>query len=88
VRSACGATDARSADLLFQVVSQRNEKNPIVLPTHLPFSEWPSIFPNAACAVALIDRAIHHASIIRIEGDSYRRRVAQESRAERKAKES
>ena len=75
----------RSADLLFQVVSRRYEKKPIVLTTHLPFSEWSSIFPNAACAVALIDRVIHHASI---EGDSYRRRVAEESRSERKAKKS
>jgi DNA replication protein DnaC len=82
------AYDARSADLLFQVVSRRYEKKPIVLTTNLPFSEWPSIFPNAACAVALIDRVIHHASIISIEGDSYRRRVAQETRAERKAKKS
>jgi DNA replication protein DnaC len=56
--------------------------------TNLPFSEWTSIFPNAACAVALIDRVIHHANIISIEGDSYRRRVAQENRVERKAKKS
>jgi len=82
------AYDARSADLLFQVVSRRYEKKPLVLTTNLPFSEWTSIFPNAACAVALIDRVIHHASIISIEGDSYRRRVAQETRAERKAKKS
>lgn len=82
------AYDARSADLLFQVVSRRYEKKPLVLTTKLPFSEWTSIFPNAACAVALIDRVIHHANIISIEGDSYRRRVAQENRAERKAKKS
>jgi DNA replication protein DnaC len=82
------AYDARSADLLFQVVSRRYEKKPLVLTTNLPFSEWTSIFPNAACAVALIDRVIHHANIISIEGDSYRRRVAQENRVERKAKKS
>lgn len=82
------AYDARSADLLFQVVSRRYEKKPLVLTTNLPFSEWTSIFPNAACAVALIDRVIHHANIISIEGDSYRRRVAQENRVERKTKKS
>ncbi|WAM25553.1 IS21-like element helper ATPase IstB [Myxococcus sp. NMCA1] len=80
--------DARNADLLFQVVSRRYEKKPIVLTTNLPFSEWTTIFPNAACAIALIDRVIHHASIISIEGDSYRRRMAEESRAERKARKS
>ena len=78
--------DARNADLLFQVVSRRYEQKSLVLTTNLPFSEWPSIFPNAACATALIDRVIHHADLITIEGQSYRRRVAEQSAAERKAK--
>ena len=73
--------DARSADLLFQVISRRYEQRSLVLTTNLPFSEWPTIFPNAACATALIDRVIHHADIITIEGDSYRRRAAEESAA-------
>jgi DNA replication protein DnaC len=46
----------------------------------LPFSEWPTIFPNAATATALIDRLVHHAEILSIEGDSYRRRVAEAKR--------
>ena len=78
--------DSRNADLLFQVVSRRYEKKSLVLTTNLPFSEWPGIFPNAACAVALIDRVIHHAELITIEGDSFRRRVAQEARVQQKAK--
>jgi DNA replication protein DnaC len=45
--------------------------------TNLPFSEWPTIFPNAATATALIDRLVHHAEILTLEGDSYRRRVAE-----------
>ena len=69
--------DARAADLLFQDVSRRYERRSLVLTTNLPFSEWPSIFPNAATATALIDRLVHHAEIITIEGDSYRRRVAE-----------
>lgn len=69
--------DARAADLLFQVVSRRYERRSLVLTTNLPFSEWPSIFPNAATATALIDRVVHHAEIITVEGDSYRRRVAE-----------
>ncbi len=72
--------DARAADLLFQVVSRRYEKRSLVLTTNLPFSEWPTIFPNAASATALIDRLVHHAEIISIEGDSYRRRVAEAKR--------
>lgn len=72
--------DTRAADLLFQVVSRRYERKSLVLTTNLPFSEWPTIFPNAATATALIDRLVHHAEILTIEGDSYRRRVAEAKR--------
>jgi DNA replication protein DnaC len=72
--------DARAADLLFQVISRRYEKKSLALTTNLPFSDWPSIFPSAGSAVALIDRLVHHAEIIKIEGTSYRRRVAEDKR--------
>ena len=68
--------DSRNADLLFQVVSRRHEKRSLVLTTNLAFRDWPSIFPNATSAVALIDRLIHHADVIALEGDSYRLREA------------
>lgn len=71
--------DARNADLLFQLVNLRYEKKSIVLTTNLAFSDWPTIFPNATCATALIDRIVHHAEIITIEGDSYRLRDANEA---------
>ena len=73
--------DARAADLLFQVVSRRYERRSLALTTNLPFSEWPTIFPNAATATALIDRLVHHAEIITLEGTSYRRRVAEARKA-------
>ena len=69
--------DSRAADLLFQVVGRRYEKKSLALTTNLPFSDWPSVFPNAATATALIDRLVHHAEIIAIEGTSYRRRAAE-----------
>ena len=69
--------DGRNADLLFQVVSRRYEEKPIVLTTNLAFGDWAQAFPNAACATALIDRVVHHADIIAIEGKSYRRRDAE-----------
>jgi DNA replication protein DnaC len=78
--------DTRAADLLFQVVSERHEKRPLVLTTNLPFAQWPTIFPNASCTVALIDRVVHHADIVAIEGDSYRRREAEVRKAARKKK--
>jgi DNA replication protein DnaC len=48
-----------------------------VLTTNLAFKEWPSVFPNATCATALIDRVIHHADVISIKGKSYRLREAE-----------
>jgi DNA replication protein DnaC len=77
------AFDNRNADLLFQVVSRRYEKKSLVLTTNLAFRDWPTIFPNATCATALIDRVVHHADVIAIKGESYRRREAE---AEAKAK--
>jgi DNA replication protein DnaC len=70
--------DERNADLLFRVISMRYEKKPVVLTTNLAFRDWPAIFPGAACTVALIDRVVHHADVVTIEGDSYRLKEAKE----------
>lgn len=78
--------DSRNADLLFQVVSRRYEQKSVVLTTNLNFGEWASVFPNAACATALIDRIVHHADVIPIEGKSFRRRVAEEAKSSRAKK--
>lgn len=77
--------DNRYADLLFEVVTRRYEKRSIVLSTNKPFAEWGEIFPNAACVVTLVDRLVHRAEIIQIQGDSYRLKEAKE-RAARKRK--
>jgi DNA replication protein DnaC len=72
------AFDNRNADLLFQIIARRYERKSLVLTTNLSFRDWPSIFPNATCATALIDRVIHHADVISIEGKSYRLRQAED----------
>jgi DNA replication protein DnaC len=71
------AFDNRNADLLFQVIARRYERKSLVLTTNLLFRDWPTIFPNATCATALIDRVVHHADVIPIEGKSYRLREAE-----------
>ena len=76
--------DGHAADLLFQIVSRRYESKALLVTTNLPFKQWDTIFPNAACAVALIDRLTHHAEIIAIEGDSYRLRDAERSQKARR----
>jgi DNA replication protein DnaC len=78
--------DNRNADLFFQVVSRRYEQKSLVLTTNLAFSDWPTVFPNATSATALIDRLVHHADVIAIEGESYRRREAEDDKKSRRKK--
>jgi DNA replication protein DnaC len=78
--------DNRAADLLFQVVSRRYERRSILLTTNLAFKHWDTVFPNATCATALIDRLLHHVEIISITGESYRRREAEVAQKARQAK--
>lgn len=76
--------DSRNSDLLFQIISRRYERKSLVLTTNLAFRDWPTIFPNATSATALIDRVVHHADVIAIEGESYRRREAEEAQKARR----
>jgi DNA replication protein DnaC len=65
--------DQHGADLLFQVISQRYERGSLILTTNKPFKQWSSIFNNdSTIASAVLDRLLHHAEIIVIEGSSYR----------------
>jgi len=74
----------RHADLLFEIINRRYEKNATIVTTNRPFSEWNEVFPNAACVVSLIDRLVHHSEVLAIEGDSYRMKEAQEQDANRR----
>lgn len=78
--------DSRAADLLFEVVSRRHEQRSIILTTNKPFAEWNEVFPNSSSVTALVDRLLHRAEIVKIEGDSYRAKQAKE-RAARKARQ-
>ena len=65
--------DKLGADLLFQVFSQRYEHGSIILTTNKAYKQWPSIFNNdATLASAVLDRILHHAESVVIEGPSYR----------------
>lgn len=64
--------DKKGADFIFQVISKRYEKGSIVLTSNLAFKEWGKIFSDNTTASAIIDRLVHHAEIIKIEGESYR----------------
>lgn len=71
---------SRAADLMFQVVNKRYETGSTVLTTNIAFKDWPTIFPGAACVVAMLERLTHRAEIIAIDGASYRMREAEARR--------
>ena len=65
--------DKHGADLLFQIISQRYERAPIVLTTNQVYKHWPEIFNNdSTLTSAILDRLLHHAETVVIEGKSYR----------------
>ena len=65
--------DQRGADLLFQVISQRYERGSIVITSNKAIKQWPTIFNgDSTITSAVLDRLLHHAETIIIEGSSYR----------------
>jgi len=76
----------RHADLLFELVSRRYQQKSTLITTNRPFAEWREVFPNAACVVSLVDRLLHNAEVIAIEGESYRLKEARD-RAEQRARQ-
>lgn len=65
--------DQHGADLLFQVISQRYERGSLIITTNKPFKQWASIFNNdGTIASAVLDRLLHHAETVVIEGPSFR----------------
>jgi len=78
--------DNRHADLLFEVVTRRYGLKSILITTNKPFAEWSEVFPSATCVVTLVDRLVHNAEIVAVEGTSYRLKEAKE-KAEVKSKQ-
>jgi DNA replication protein DnaC len=63
------------------VVTRRYEAKSTVLTTNKPFAEWSAVFEGSACVVSLVDRLVHRAEIVQIEGESYRLKEARERAA-------
>ncbi len=65
--------DKRGADLLFQIISLRYEQGSMIITSNRAYKDWPSIFNNdSTLTSAILDRLLHHAETIVIEGRSYR----------------
>ena len=61
-----------AAELVFQVISERNERGSVIVTTNLPFSEWTKVFPDPRLAKAAVDRLTHRAHIIETGTESWR----------------
>jgi len=66
-------TDSET-QVLFEFIAHRYESGSLIITSNQPFSHWDQIFPDSIMTVAAIDRIIHHATIIEIEGESYRKK--------------
>ncbi len=62
--------------VLFELIAHRYETGSLIITSNQPFSEWDSIFPDEMMTVAAVDRLIHHANLIEVSSESYRRKEA------------
>ena len=68
--------DQAETAVLFELIAERYERKSLITTCNQPFSEWNQIFPDPAMTVAAIDRLVHHATILELNTESYRRRSA------------
>jgi DNA replication protein DnaC len=64
--------EAEAANLFFQLVSARYERASLIVTSNKPFGRWGEVFGDDVVAAAMIDRLVHHASVVALKGDSYR----------------
>ena len=72
--------DQAETSVLFELISARYERRSILITANQPFGEWNRIFPDPAMTLAAVDRLVHHATILELNVESYRRRTAVERR--------
>ncbi len=75
--------------VLFDLIADRYESKSLLITANQPFDKWETIFPNHITAVAAIDRLVHHATIINIDEQSYRKssKVKKSKKSDQKRKE-
>jgi len=70
--------DQAETSVLFELISARYERRSTLITANQPFGEWNRIFPDPAMTLAAVDRLVHHATILELNVESYRRRAALE----------
>jgi DNA replication protein DnaC len=68
--------DQAETSVLFELIGLRYERRSLLITANQPFGEWGKVFPGQAMTLAAIDRLVHHATIVEMNVESYRRRAA------------
>lgn len=68
--------DQQETSVLFELIAHRYERASLIVTANQPFSEWHNIFADKIMTVAAVDRLIHHAHILELQGESYRKTAA------------
>ena len=74
-----------AAELVFQVISERNERGSLIVTTNLPFGEWTKVFADPRLAKAVVDRITHKAHIIDTGTESWRFRHGLQRKGRKRA---
>lgn len=72
----------QETQVLFELIAHRYETGSLIITSNQPFSAWDQIFDDNMMTVAAIDRLVHHATILEIKGESYRKKVSLKRREE------
>jgi DNA replication protein DnaC len=72
--------DQAETSVLFELIAARYEQRSLLITANQPFGEWGRIFPDQAMTLAAVDRLVHHATILEMNVESYRRKVALDRR--------
>lgn len=79
--------DVHGAHLLFQLISRRYERGSIILTSNRGFGQWGEIFGDTIIATAILDRLLHHSTVVNIKGESYRLKEKQRAGLLRKGQD-
>lgn len=71
---------AQETQVLFELIAHRYETGSMIMTSNQPFSAWDQIFEDTMMTVAAIDRLIHHATILEVKAESYRKKESMRRR--------
>ncbi len=73
--------DQAETSVLFELIAERYERKSLAITANTTFSQWGDVFVDPAMTIAAVDRLVHHSTILEMNVESYRRRVAQAGHA-------